>query len=89
MAMVTAKKLGRLSAAATSANMTPDRSCVSTTKNFLVLYISKNGLHSGLSVHGNMMSEVQNAICASDTPMPLYISVQTMLSTTKGMPIAK
>jgi len=35
------------------------------------------------------MREVQNAICLSDTPMPLYMSELTMFSTTKGMPIAK
>ena len=35
------------------------------------------------------MSEVQKAICVSDTPMPLYINVQTMLSTTNGIPMAK
>ena len=51
--------------------------------------MSTNGLHRGFSVHGSMMSEVQKAICASLTPMPLYMSVQTMFRTTKGMPMAK
>ena len=35
------------------------------------------------------MREVQKAICPSDTPIPLYINVQTILSTTKGIPMAE
>ena len=42
-----------------------------------------------LMYKGSMMREVQKAICPSDTPIPLYINVQTILSTTKGIPMAK
>ena len=38
---------------------------------------------------GDIIIEVQNAICASLMLSPLNISVQTMLSTTKGIPMAK
>lgn len=89
MAIVMAKKSGRWSAKATKAKPMPETNWVRTTKNFFVLYISRNGLHRGFSVHGSMMSEVQKAICASLTPMPLYMSVQTMFRTTKDMPMAK
>ena len=47
------------------------------------------GLQRNLSVQGIVMSDVQNAIWASEMPMPLYMSEATMLSTTKGMPMAK
>jgi hypothetical protein len=59
------------------------------TKNFFVLYISSRGLQSGFSVQGIMMSDVQKAICASLTPMPLYIRVVTIFSITNGSPIAQ
>ena len=62
MAMVIAKKEGRCNAKATNANNNPVSICVSTTKNFFVLYISRNGLHKGLNVHGSMMSDVQKVI---------------------------
>ena len=88
-ATVIAKKVGRCNANAINANSTPVSSCVVTTKNFLLLYISKKGLHKGLSVQGNIIKDVQKAICLSDTPMPLYIKVHTILSTTKGIPMAK
>lgn len=43
----------------------------------------------GFNVQGSMISPVQKVICVSDMPRPLYISEVTMLSTTKGMPMAK
>ena len=88
-AIHTAKKLGRCRANATSPKMHPVAICVNITKNFLVLYISRSGLQRGFSVHGNMMMDVQKAICASLTSSPLNISVHTMLSTTNGIPMAK
>ena len=43
----------------------------------------------GFNVQGSIISPVQKVICVSEIPMPLYISDVTMLSTTKGMPMAK
>ena len=59
------------------------------TKNFLVLYSSRIGLHRNLIVQGHMISEVQNAIWASLTCISLNITAETMFKTTKGRPIAK
>ena len=81
---VTAKKWGICSASAARPNNTPLRSCVVTTKNFLVRKISRN-----LIVHGHMISDVQNAIRASEIPISLNMTAETMFSTTNGSPIAK
>lgn len=43
----------------------------------------------GFSVQGNIISPVQKVICVSEIPNPLYMSEVTMLSTTKGIPMAK
>ena len=74
---------------ATSASETPETSCVVTTKNFFVRYISISGLHSGLSDHGRMSSEVQNATCASLIPKSLNISGATRFNRISGSPMAK
>ena len=60
-----------------------------TTKNFLVRKISKKGLHRNLIVHGHMIKDVQNAICASEMPRSLNRTAETMFRTTNGRPIAK
>ncbi len=88
-ATVTAKNAGRWSASAANPNKSPETSWVATTKNFWLRNNSRNGLHRNLMVHGHMMSEVQKAICASETPMSLNNTAETMLRTTKGRPIAK
>ena len=87
--MDTAKKFGNCKDKATSPKKIPEQNCVSTTKNFLVLNISRNGLHNGLIVHGNIITEVQKAIWASEIPSPLNIKAVTMFNTTKGIPMAK
>lgn len=87
--MERAKKNGRFSAKATSANPAPVTNCVSTTKNFFVLNISRKGLQRNFNVQGSIISEVHKAIWASPTPSPLNISTETMFSTTKGSPMAK
>ena len=86
---VTAKKWGICSASAARPNNTPLRSCVVTTKNFLVRKISRKGLHRNSIVHGHMISDVQNAIRASEIPISLNMTAETMFSTTNGSPIAK
>ena len=40
-------------------------------------------------VHGHMISDVQNAIRASEIPISLNMTAETMFSTTNGSPIAK
>jgi hypothetical protein len=60
-----------------------------TTKCFFVLNISRNGLHNGFNVQGNIIREVQNAIRALDIPKSENISTDTMDKATKGNPIAK
>ena len=52
--------------------------CVSTTKNFFVLNISRNGPQRNFSVQGIMMSDVHRAICASPIPSPLNINTETI-----------
>ena len=84
-----AKKLLRFNDKATSPNAIPDISWVTTTKNFLVLNSSRNGLHNGFNVHGRSISDVQNVISLSSTSSPLNISTITILSTTNGSPMAK
>ena len=88
-AMHTAKKDGRCRASATSPKPIPETSWVVTTKNFLVLNISRKGLHRNLRVQGNIMTDVQRAILLSSMPSPLNISTHTIFSTTNGSPIAK
>ena len=88
-AIHTAKKEGNCNANATNPNPTPVANCVSTTKNFFVRNISRKGLHKNFNVHGIMMSDVQSAICASETPIPLNINTETMFNTTNGIPMAK
>ena len=84
-----AKKSGNCNAKATRAKPAPVTICVSTTKNFFVLNISRNGLQRNFSVQGIMMSDVHRAICASPIPSPLNINTETMFSTTNGNPMAK
>ena len=88
-AMHTAKKSGRCRARATRPNPTPETSCVTTTKNFFVLKISRKGLQRNFIVHGNMITEVHNAIRLSSMPIPLNMRTHTMFNITKGIPIAK
>ena len=88
-AIQTAKNEGRCRARATKPNPMPETSCVTTTKNFFVLNISKKGLHRNFNVHGNMITEVHKAILLSSIPSPLNISTQTMFRTTNGNPMAK
>ena len=83
------KKWGRFRENATSPKVIPVISWVATTKNFFVLNNSRNGLHKGFNVQGKRMSEVQKVMSLSSTPNPLNISTVTILSTTKGSPIAK
>lgn len=59
------------------------------TKNFLVLNISRKGLHRNLIVQGHIIKDVQNAIFAFGTSRFLNMTAATMLSTTNGSPIAK
>ena len=84
-----AKKWGTCKHKPTRVKPIPVTICVKTTKYFFVLYISKNGLHKNLNVHGSIMSDVQKVICVSEMPKPLNISTDTMFKTTKGKPIAK
>ena len=74
---------------ATTPNNRPLSNCVSTTKNFLVLYISRNGLHRNFNVHGIMIIDVQKAICVSEMPKSLNMNVDTRFMAINGMPIAK
>lgn len=67
--MAYAKKLGNDNVIATNPNNTPLNISVKTTKNFFVLNISKNGLHSGFNVHGSMISDVQKAMVPSEMPL--------------------
>ena len=89
MAIDIAKKWSRWRARATSPKPTPEISWVVTTKNFFVLKISRKGLQRNFIVHGNIMTDVHRAIWLSSIPSPLNMSTHTMLSITKGMPIAK
>lgn len=88
-ATVTEKNDGRCNDKAAKPNKTPLRSCVATTQNFFVRYNSRKGLHRNLIVQGHMISDVQNAICASEMPRSLNKTAETMFSTTNGRPIAK
>ena len=71
------------------AKQMPVKNCVVSTKNFLVLYISRNGLQSGLSVHGKMIMEVQKAMSVSETPIFLNMIPDVALTAQNGNPIAK
>lgn len=72
----------------TRPNNTPVKIWVVKTKNFFVLYISKNGPHKGFIVHGSIIREVQKAICESGIPIFLYISALAAANATKGNPMA-
>ena len=67
----------------------PLNNWVTTTKNFLVRYISRNGLQRNFKVHGSMMTDVQKAICVSDIPKSLNINVDTRFTAMNGSPMAK
>ena len=88
-AIVRLKKWGSPRTDATRPNATPVTICVVTTKNFLVLKMPMNGLHRNFSVHGSMISDVQNVVSLSSTPSPLNISTATIFNMTNGRPIAK
>src|SRR5690606_13521364 len=72
----------------TKPNNKPVNICVTYTKNFLVLYNSKNGPQNGFNVHGSIIKDVQKAICASDTPKFLYMIELAPDRATNGNPIA-
>ena len=83
------KKLGNGNESAINPKSTLVNISVKTTKNFFVLNISKNPLHSGFNVHGNITSDVQKAILESEIPMLVNISTEATDSATKGNPIPK
>lgn len=58
-------------------------------KNFFVRKSSRKGLHNGFNVQGKRIKDVQKVISLSSTSSPLNINTVTILSTTKGSPIAK
>ena len=70
MAIDHAKEPGSGSARASTRSAAPPRSCMRTTKNFFVRYISSSGLQSGLSVHGQASMLTTNAVFALSIPMP-------------------
>jgi hypothetical protein len=73
---------------ATPASDEPNRACMVSTHQRLVLYKSTKGLQKGLMTHGSPNQLVYRAISVSLMPICMYITTATVITTTLGRPSA-
>ena len=74
---------------ATPPKAAPMSSCIDVIHQRLVLMRSMNGLHNGFIIHGRFSQPVYNANSVSVSPICIYITAATAVTSTLGSPSAK